>query len=630
MTRRLTSVQALEKLRETLLADCDPQRPVIALCSGTGCQACGCSKVAAAFEKAIRDQGLADKVELRLSGCQLLCERGPLALVQPHGFFYQRLRPEDAAEVIQMSALGGKVIERLLFTDPGTGQRYERQEDVPFYSRQQRLLTAHNGRIDPTKLEDYIAVGGYRALARVLTGMKPEEVVALIRRSGLRGRGGGGYPAGVKWAQCRKATSADGVRYIIGNGDEGDPGAFMDRSLMEDNAAMVLEGMTIGAYAIGTPGTPVGYIYVRNEYPLAVERLTLALEQTRELGLLGENILGSGFSFDIQINRGGGAFVCGESTALMASLEGYTGQPRAKYVHTVERGLNNKPTNLNNVETWANVPLIVERGAEWFAGVGTGDVSKDPWGGSSGTKIFALVGKVNNTGLVEVPMGRTLREIIFDIGGGIRDGRTFKAVQTGGPSGGCLPASFLDMPVDFDKLAAAGSMMGSGGMIVMDDGTCMVDVARYFIDFLVEESCGKCVPCREGLTQMSHMLHAIVGGKASEATLTALESLAEVVQDASLCALGQTSPNPVLSTLKHFRDEYLAHIREHRCPAAVCKALLTYTINDKCTGCMVCLKECPSTAITGEKKKLHVIDQALCTRCGVCRSVCKLAAVDVR
>ncbi len=630
MTRRLTSVQALEKLRETLLAGRDPQRPVIALCSGTGCQACGCSKVAAAFEKAIREQGLAGKVELRLSGCQLLCERGPLALVLPHGFFYQRLRPEDAAEVVQTSALGGRVIERLLYTDPSTGRRHERQDDVPFYSRQQRLLTAHNGWIDPTKLEDYIAVGGYRALARVLTEMKPEEVVALVRRSGLRGRGGGGYPAGVKWAQCRKASSADGVRYIIGNGDEGDPGAFMDRSLMEDNAAMVIEGMTIGAYAVGTPGTPVGYIYVRNEYPLAVERLTLALEQTRELGLLGDDILGSGFSFDIQINRGGGAFVCGESTALMASIEGYTGQPRAKYVHTVERGLNNKPTNLNNVETWANVPLIVERGAEWFAGIGTGDVSKDPWGGSTGTKIFALVGKVNNTGLVEVPMGRTLREIIFDIGGGIRDGRTFKAVQTGGPSGGCLPASFLDMPVDFDKLAAAGSMMGSGGMIVMDDGTCMVDVARYFIDFLVEESCGKCVPCREGLTQMSHMLHAITGGKASEATLTALESLAEVVHDASLCALGQTSPNPVLSTLKHFREEYLAHIREHRCPAAVCKALLTYTINDKCTGCMVCLKECPATAITGEKKKLHVIDQALCTRCGVCRSVCKLSAVDVR
>jgi NADH-quinone oxidoreductase subunit F len=630
MTRRLTSVQALKELRETLVAARDPRRPVIALCAGTGCQACGCAKVAAAFDQAIRDQGLGGKVELRLSGCQLLCERGPLVLVQPHGFFYQRVRPEDAAEIVEQSALGGKVIERLLVADPATGRRYVRQEDVPFFQRQQRLLTAQNGRIDPTRIEDYLVVGGYGALARVLTEMKPEDVVALIRRSGLRGRGGGGYPTGVKWAQCRGAPSPDGVRYVIGNGDEGDPGAFMDRSLMEDNAAMVIEGMTIGAYAIGVPGAPVGFIYVRNEYPLAVERLELALRQARELGLLGENILGTGFNFDIQINRGGGAFVCGESTALMASIEGFAGQPRAKYVHTVERGLYNKPTNLNNVETWANVPLIVERGAEWFAGIGTGDVSKDPWGGSTGTKIFALVGKVINTGLVEVPMGRTLREIIFDIGGGIRDGRKFKAVQTGGPSGGCLPEALLDMPVDFDRLTEAGSMMGSGGMIVMDEGTCMVDVARYFVDFLVEESCGKCVPCREGLTQLSHMLHAVADGTATEATLTALESLAEVVHDASLCALGQSAPNPVLSTLKHFREEYLAHIREHRCPAAVCRALLTYTINDKCTGCMVCLKECPAAAITGEKKQLHVIDQAKCTQCGVCRAVCKLDAVDVR
>jgi NADH:ubiquinone oxidoreductase subunit F (NADH-binding) len=404
----------------------------------------------------------------------------------------------------------------------------------------------------------------------------------------------------------------------------------MDRSLMEGNPHLVLEGMIIGAYAIGSPGKPVGYIYVRNEYPLAVDRLTRAIGQARERGLLGPNILGSGFDFDIRINRGGGAFVCGESTALMASIEGYAGQPRAKYVHTVERGLDNKPTNLNNVETWANVPVIVAKGAAAFAAVGTGDVSKDPWGGSAGTKIFALVGKVNNTGLVEVPMGRTLREILFDIGGGIRDGRKFKAVQTGGPSGGCLPESALDMPVDFDRLTAAGSMMGSGGMIVLDDRTCMVDLARYFIDFLVEESCGKCVPCRDGLTQMSHLLHAIVQGKATEATLARLEALCEVVRDASLCALGTSAPNPVLSTLQHFRDEYLAHIRERRCPAAVCRDLLAYSINEKCTGCMVCFKECPAHAITGEKKKLHVIDPAKCTHCGVCHAVCKLDAVDVR
>ena len=526
--------------------------------------------------------------------------------------------------------LGGKPIERLQYVDPVTGARAARQEDVGFYKHQMRVLLEHNGWIDPTSIEDYIAVGGYRSLGRVVGGMRPEDVVALVRQSGLRGRGGGGYPTGVKWAQCRNASAPDGVRYIIGNGDEGDPGAFMDRSLMEGNPHLVLEGMIIGAFAIGSPGKPVGYIYVRNEYPLAVERLTRALDQAREFGLLGRNILGSGFDFDIRLNRGGGAFVCGESTALIASIEGYAGQPRAKYVHTVERGLDNKPTNLNNVETWANVPLLIGKGAAAYAAVGTGDVSKDPWGGSTGTKIFALVGKVNNTGLVEVPMGRTLREIIFDIGGGIRDGRKFKAVQTGGPSGGCLPESSLDMPVDFDHLAAAGSMMGSGGMIVMDDGTCMVDLARYFIDFLVEESCGKCVPCREGLTQLSHLLHAIVEGRATEATLGRLEALTEVVRDGSLCALGQSAPNPVLSTLHHFRDEYLAHIREKRCPAAVCQVLLTYTINDKCTGCMVCFKECPAQAITGEKKKLHVIDPAKCTHCGVCRAVCKLDAVDVR
>ncbi|MDI7268148.1 MAG: NADH-ubiquinone oxidoreductase-F iron-sulfur binding region domain-containing protein [Myxococcota bacterium] len=615
----------------------DPRRPAVSVCAGTGCVACGALKLADAFGRETAARGLADKVDVRINGCHGFCERGPLVLVHPHGFFYQRVRPEDVGEILERSVLAGEQIERLQYVDPVTGARAVRQEDVPFYKHQLRVLLEHAGWIDPTAIDDYLAVGGYRALARVLTGMKPEEVVDLVRRSGLRGRGGGGFPAGVKWQECRKASSApggcsapDGVRYIIGNGDEGDPGAFMDRSLMEGNPHLVIEGMIIGAYAIGTPGTPVGYIYVRHEYPLAVERLTLALGQARELGLLGENILGTGFDFDIRINRGGGAFVCGESTALMASLEGFPGQPRAKYVHTVERGLYGRPTNLNNVETWANVPPIVERGVEWYTSIGTGDVSRDPWGGSKGTKIFALVGKVNNTGLVEVPMGRTLREIIFDIGGGIRDGRAFKAVQTGGPSGGCLPESLLDLPVDFDKLTEAGSMMGSGGMIVMDEGTCMVDVARYFVDFLVAESCGKCVPCREGLTQLSHLLHSIADGTAGEETLAAIEALCEVVRDAGLCALGQTAPNPVRSTIRHFRDEYLAHIRERRCPAAVCKALLTFTINDRCNGCTVCAKECPAAAIAGERKKPHVIDPARCTRCGVCRAVCKVDAVDVR
>jgi len=550
-------------------------------------------------------------------------------VIQPEDTLYQRVKIQDIPEIVEKTLAGGEVIERLLYHDAG-GQAYTKESEVPFYKHQMRLILAHNGHIDPTSIDDYIAVGGYAALGKVLSSMKPEQVIKMIKASGLRGRGGGGFPAGVKWESCRAAKSEDGVRYIICNGDEGDPGAFMDRSVMEGNPHSVIEGMIIGAWAIAHPGKPAGYIYVRNEYPLAVERLGIALKQARELGLLGENILGSGLNFDIKINKGGGAFVCGESTALMASIEGFVGEPRAKHIHTVESGLWNKPTNLNNVETWANVPLIIERGVEWYTSIGTGDVRDNPWGGSKGTKIFSLVGKVQNTGLVEVPMGVTLRHIIFNIGGGIIGGKRFKAVQTGGPSGGCLPESLLDMPVDFDELTKAGSMMGSGGMIVMDESTCMVDVARYFTHFLADESCGKCVSCREGLKQLSLILQRICDGQGRPQDLELMESLSETIREASLCALGQTATNPLDSTLRYFREEYIEHIEQKKCRAGVCKSLIRFRIlADKCTGCMLCAKKCPQQCISGEKKKPHVIDQSKCIHCGVCRDVCNFDAVVV-
>ncbi|NMC69605.1 MAG: NADH-quinone oxidoreductase subunit NuoF [Myxococcales bacterium] len=615
MTRRITDAAHLERLRAELQAARDPARSAIAVCAGTGCVAYGSRKLAAAFRDAVTARRV--DVEVRATGCHGFCERGPLVVVFPSRIFYQRVQPADVEEILDRTVAKGEVIDRLLYADPTTGRKYVHEDEVPFYAHQHRLILGFNGKIDPESLDDYVANGGYRALARTLTSMLPEQVIEAVTKAGLRGRGGAGFPTGRKWALCRQALG--NPKYVVCNADEGDPGAFMDRSVLEGNPHGVIEGMILGAYAIGAHE---GYVYVRNEYPLAVERLSLAVEAARARGLLGNNILGRDFSFDIQITRGAGAFVCGEETALIGSVEGNRGQPRFRPPYPAQSGLWGKPTVINNVETWVNVPLILDRGPDWYAGIGTA--------GSKGTKIFSLVGKVNNTGLVEVPMGATLRHIVFEIGGGIRDGRAFKAVQTGGPSGGCLPAEKLDLQIDFESLTAAGSMMGSGGMIVMDDRTCMVDVARYFIDFLLEESCGKCVPCREGLTQMSHLLHAITEGRATDETLASLEALAPVVQDASLCALGQTAPNPVLSTIKYFRDEYLAHIRDRRCPAAVCKSLITYTINDKCTGCMVCARQCPEHAITGERKKLHVIDPAKCTRCGICHSVCKFDAVDVR
>jgi NADH-quinone oxidoreductase subunit F len=625
---RLETVNDLNAYRQRLLADADPNAKSIAVCT-SGCVAYGAGKLAAALRQGLRDRGLAEQVPVKLTGCHGFCERGPLVVIHPGKLFYQKVQLADVDEILDATIAKGTKIERLMFADEG-GRCVECEDEVPFYKNQMRLLLGRNSSVDPCSIDDYIALGGYQAFAKALTERKPEEICATIKASGLRGRGGGGFPAGVKWETCRAAPSSDGVRYIICNADEGDPGAFMDRALLEGNPHAVIEGMLIGAYAIGTPGQPRGYVYVRNEYPIAVERLGIAIAQARALGLLGENLFGTGFGFDIRINKGGGAFVCGESTALMASIEGEVGEPRAKHIHTVEAGLYDKPTNLNNVETWANVPLILERGVEWYTSIGTGDVSENPWGGSKGTKIFALVGKVNNTGLVEVPMGASLRRIIYDIGGGIQGGKAFKAVQTGGPSGGCLPAGKLDLPVDFDALTEAGSMMGSGGMIVMDEDTCMVDVARYFLHFLADESCGKCVTCRDGLVQLCGIVDRICAGQGREEDLTLLEDLSATVAEASLCALGQTAPNPLRSTMRYFREEYEEHIRARKCRGRVCKALIQYTINDKCTGCLICKKKCPQECISGEKDLLHVIDQANCIQCGVCKDVCKYDAVDVQ
>ena len=558
-------------------------------------------------------------MEIRPTGCRGLCELGPLMSIHPKGIFYVGLKPEDMPEVVESIMNNGEAVERLLYKDPITGESELTEEDVPFYKKQVRLLLAQNGHINPESLDDYLAIGGYEALAKALSDMQPEQIIEEIKSSGLRGRGGGGFPTGRKWESCRRAGGD--VHYIICNGDEGDPGAYMDRSILEGNPHSVIEGMVIGAKAIG--GNPKGYVYVRNEYPLAVNNLNLAINVARRAGLLGKDILGSGLDFDIEIRRGGGAFVCGESTALMASLEGKVGEPRAKHIHTVESGLYDQPTNLNNVETWANVPLIISKGAGWFSKIGTKS--------SKGTKVFSLVGKINNTGLVEVPMGITLREIVYDIGGGIRGGKKFKGVQTGGPSGGVLTEEHLDLPVDFESLDEVGSMMGSGGMIVMDEDTCMVDVAKYFIHFLEEESCGKCTTCRDGMRRLGQVLDRITDGKGRDGDIELIEDLCEVIGEASLCALAGTAPNPVKTTLKYFRDEYEAHIYKKKCPAKVCKGLITFRIDKrKCTGCHVCYVNCPVNCISGKKKEAHVIDSSKCIRCGVCLESCKFDAVRVK
>jgi NADH:ubiquinone oxidoreductase subunit F (NADH-binding)/(2Fe-2S) ferredoxin len=613
-TRRFASVADLERERLGLRDRFRPAAKRIRICIGTGCAAKGSRRIYELFCQAVKEVD-AGVEAVSCVGCHGFCERGPIVVVQPGDVFYQRVEEPDVAEIFRETVVGGRVVERLLYQDSATGAKARTAAEIPFYKAQQRIVLAQNGVIDPTSIDDYIAVGGYSALAKALTAMTPEQVLEEVERSGLRGRGGGGFPTGRKWRSCREAHGEP--KYVICNGDEGDPGAFMDRSVMEGNPHAVLEGMLLGAYAIGSSQ---GYIYVRNEYPLAVEHLRGAIKQAREAGLLGEDILGSGFAFDIRINRGGGAFICGESTALMASLEGRAGEPRAKYVHTVEHGLWDKPTNLNNVETWANVPAIINRGGAWLASIGTEK--------SKGTKVFSLVGKITNTGLVEVPMGITLRQIIEGIGGGVKGGKAFKAVQTGGPSGGCIPGRFLDTPVDFDELTKLGSMMGSGGMIVMDEDTCMVNVARYFLNFLREESCGKCTPCREGLAQMLHILDHITHGEGKPGDVECLQHVAEILEGTALCALGKTAAHPVLSTIRHFRNEYDAHILEKRCPAKECRGLFRYRIDEKaCKACGLCRKHCPVQAIKGEKKVPHVIDQEKCTLCGTCLEKCPFSAV---
>jgi NADH:ubiquinone oxidoreductase subunit F (NADH-binding)/(2Fe-2S) ferredoxin/NAD-dependent dihydropyrimidine dehydrogenase PreA subunit len=610
MMARINSPEKLEKVRRTILSRRDPSTPCISICAGAGCMASGAGEVIAAFKTEIEKQGLQADVNTRETGCPGFCERGPVVVIYPEEICYLQVRPEDVPEVVSQTIREKKVVDRLVYADPTTGEKATLESDIPFYKNQVRNILGSNIRIDPRSIEDYLAIGGYSALAKVLSRMSAEEVLEEVKKSNLRGRGGGGFPTGRKWEESRNAP--DETRYVIVNADEGDPGAFMDRALLEGNPHSILEGLTIGAYAIGSHE---GFIYVRQEYPIAVENVTIAIKKAEEYGFLGRNILGSGFDFTVKVHQGAGAFVCGESSALMTALEGRAGEPRPKYIHTAVKGVWNRPSVLNNVETWANVPLIINKGADWFTQFGTER--------SKGTKIFSLVGKINNTGLVEVPMGITLRDIIYKIGGGIPGGKRFKAVQTGGPSGGCIPEELLDLEVGFDELTKAGSMMGSGGMIVMDEDTCMVDVARYFLNFLTDESCGKCVPCREGIRQMLKILSNITKGKGREGDIGLLEELSEVAGDASLCALGKSAPNPFLSTLRYFREEYEAHIREKMCPALSCKELIAYHIDpNKCRACLICLRQCPAEAIAGGKNRIHVIDQEKCTKCGTCFELC--------
>ncbi|MFC2026444.1 NADH-ubiquinone oxidoreductase-F iron-sulfur binding region domain-containing protein [Chloroflexota bacterium] len=614
---RLNSYRELEHLREQLREQRQSITTTVMVCGGPGCQPSGSQAVIDAVRDELSRQGLERNVRLCVTGCHGFCEQGPVMVIEPGNVFYCHISPEDAFEIVYQTVMKGELVERLLYKDPVSGERVRTEAEVPFYRAQDQQILSQSRMVDPCSVEDYIVAGGYSALTKVLGGMPPEEIINEIKSSGLRGRGGGGFPTGRKWSECWEAPGDE--KYVICNADEGDPGAYMDRGVLEGNPHLVLEGMMIGARAVVARK---GYIYVRNEYPLTVKHSQIAVEQARELGLLGDNILGSSFSFDVYVARGGGAFVCGESTALMASIEGKVGEPRAKDVHTVVDGLYHKPTILNNVETWANVPAIILNGSSWFASKGTQ--------GSKGTKILALTGRIKNTGLVEVVMGTTIREVVFDIGGGAVNGNIIKAVQAGGPSGGCLPVSKFDLAIDFDALSEAGSMVGSGGMVVMDEETCMVDVAKYFLTFLQDESCGKCLPCRLGIDRMLEIITDITEGRGRPEQLDLLEELADTVSQTALCGLGKTAPNPVLTTLRYFRPEYEAHISEKKCPAGVCKALITYSIDpDKCPGCGVCIRGCMYGAITGKKKQAHVIDAKYCQKCGICRSDCKFDAIQV-
>jgi NADH-quinone oxidoreductase subunit F len=616
---RLYTIEDFHTWQNDLSAAWDDSRPCLRVCDGTGCRALGSQKVLAGLRKELNNAHLDAPIEVIGTGCPGFCECGPLITIYPQRISYQKVRPEDIPEIVQKTLVGGEIIERLVYSDPQTGERIHEEPKLPFYLKQNRTVLDLNGRVDPTRIEDYVALGGYAGLVKALSSLSPDEVIAEVKAAGLRGRGGAGFPTGLKWELCRKNVLKQGEGYIICNADEGDPGAFMDRSVVEGNPHLLLEGMLIGAYAIGISQ---GYVYIRAEYPLAVENLRTAIRQAGEAGLLGKNILGSGFDFSLQIRLGAGAFVCGEETALIASIDGRIGEPRPRPPFPAERGLWDKPTNINNVETWANVPVILNNGSQAYASVGTPE--------SKGTKIFSVVGKINNTGLVEVPMGITLREVIYDIGGGIPDHKQFKAVQLGGPSGGCLPVEHLDAPIDYESLKALGAIMGSGGMVVTDEDTCMVDFARYFMTFIQEESCGKCVPCRLGTKAMLMTLERICAGKGRPGDIEYLLELGKGIQTNSLCGLGQTAPNPVLSTIRYFRDEYEDHIYDKKCQAKVCKGLITFSIDPgKCNGCMVCLRNCTSNAIQGARREVHVINDADCTRCGICLSVCKFDAVVV-
>lgn len=589
----------------------------ILICGGTGCKASSSHLIADNLNKILKENGIADKIEVITTGCFGFCEKGPIVKIIPDNTFYTQVTPEDAEEIVKEHIIGGKKIEHLLYTDPKTEQKVSDSKHMDFYRKQLRIALRNCGFIDPENIEEYIARNGYVALANYLLNHTPDKVIDVIKRSGLRGRGGGGFPTGLKWELTARQESD--IKYVVCNADEGDPGAFMDRSIMEGDPHSIIEAMALCGYSIGASK---GLVYIRAEYPLAIHRLKTAIAQAREYGLLGGHILGTDFCFDIDIRYGAGAFVCGEETALIHSMEGKRGEPTLKPPFPAESGYQNKPTNVNNVETLANIPIILINGAEWFASIGTER--------SKGTKVFALAGKINNVGLIEVPMGTTLREVIYEIGGGIKGDKKFKAIQTGGPSGGCLTEKHLDTPIDFDNLLAAGSMMGSGGMIVMDEDDCMVSVARFFLDFTVEESCGKCTPCRIGNKRLLELLNKITEGKATEKDLQTLQTLGKVIKDTALCGLGQTSPNPVLSTLDNFYDEYIEHVRDKTCRAKQCKSLLTYYINpDLCIGCHLCAKNCPADAITGLPRKPHTVLPEKCIKCGMCMARCKFNAISV-
>jgi len=610
--KRFNSIERFK----TLLGQREPTIPTIVIPAGTCGQASGATELVSITKQEIQDRQLAERIQLRVTGCHGFCQMEPSVLTEPDRTFYPKVRPDTVPRIVEAVA-AGDVPDDLLFADPQTGQPVRRQDDLPFFRKQVRTLLSRNERVDPLDVGSYFGNGGYLAMVNVLERGNPEWVLGQIKTSGLRGRGGAGFPTGLKWELLAGQPDGRG-KFLVCNADEGDPGAYMDRSVLEGNPHSIIEGMIIGAY--GT-GATEGVVYVRNEYPLAIRHLNVALRQAYELGLLGKNILGTGFCLEIHLVRGAGAFVCGEETALIRSIEGKMGEPRQRPPFPIQKGIDGKPTAINNVETWANIPVIIQGGAQQYAKSGTP--------GNSGTKIFSLVGKIRNTGLVEVPMGMPIQEIVHDIGGGPAGKAKIKAVQTGGPSGGCIPAERFDLPIDYDSLAEAGSIMGSGGMIVMDENTCMVDVARYFMRFLQDESCGKCFACRKGTQRMYEILDDISRGEGTLEQLGLLEELAHVVKDTTMCGLGQTAPNPVLSTLRYFRDEYLEHIQNRRCPAGVCKELITYSVNEDCTGCGACVRACPVNAVTGEKKQRHTIDAGTCIRCGACQSACRFEAIDV-